>query len=284
MQKNHGSFQQETEVNAEESVVQCARGGEVISPREMVGYLRAREEGVELPPGMEEHFRACRICGDNWEFILRTDPVIRQYREERVELVIRHVLAEEVILATPANRESDLPAGEREAKVQTVQEELMQVGVPEKKHLKTILKCDELPSSTIISMCEKVRKIEDDRTRYEESKKLSSQFDLCVKRRQANDAIVEAIFETLMLSDADSIDLSDLKITPEVTAGMAAAFIASFPQTIYFRDPVLLERRKSGKSGGTVLFHRGRFPELTLEFDKVRAKFDAPVSAPGRII
>jgi hypothetical protein len=278
MQQNQTSFQQETGGIAEESLVQCVKGGEVISPREMVGYLRAREEGVELPPGMEEHLRTCRTCADNWEFIQRIDPNIRQFRKKRVNLLISEVLAgEDILAATPADRKSDLPTRERKAQVREVQQESSQAqNVPEQD----IPNTEELRSDDILKVCEAVRGIEDDKKRYEAAKKLSQRFELRVELEQASGANIEAIFETLF-SESDPIDLSALKGIPDVTAGMATAFIASFPHASYFRDPSLLERDKSGALGDKIWFHRSRFTQMAHEFDQARARFGDPKSTSG---
>src|SRR5215469_15088561 len=84
--------------SAEEQVKPCTKGHEVLSARDISAYLRSIEEGVEPPPGVQAHIAACSICKENWDFVKETEQAFRQFRRERVKLIIRKVEEEDATM------------------------------------------------------------------------------------------------------------------------------------------------------------------------------------------
>ncbi len=253
-----------------QSVALCPEG--ILSPREMVGILRAEEDGAPVPPDVAEHLTMCAVCEENWAFVRATDPVLKKFREERVALVIQRVVGEEEF-APVGNAKSKLQPAEREALVQAVQQQLATApGVPEESWFQAVLtESGEIPVDRVLEMCGAIQGIPDDKQRYESAKKLSAMFTLRVNEEQKRGILTLNIMDSLLRPASESIDLSEL----EVAVPIAAAFFASLPQTSYFSKPPLLE-----KSGDAILFHPARLSRFRTEFDRVRMSFDRQSALP----
>jgi hypothetical protein len=241
-----------------------------LTPRELVGYLRAREEtGEELPPEVDDHLRTCDVCSDNWAFIMATDPALQRVREQRVALLIKNVGA----MVAPGDAAVSVSSQERDGLVSEVEKGLLESG--QRPQEETLFKAEiqraaELPYSRILEMCAEIQKIEDEESRYRQSIGLSGELSVRIDRMRENGTIDLTALEVLFEKSTESINLGRLQ---NVTLDAATAFVASFPQTSYY--PGLLER-----SGDDILFHQKRFYQLRPEFNKIAER---PVSGASTV-
>src|SRR5436309_2702289 len=107
-------------VATEQRVESCVKGNEVLSPRDLAAYLRAADEthteAIEvLPPDVKRHLFGCPACNENWEFLKKTDPILRASRKKRVELIIRSVASAEAAEKARATAAKDYSATLAEA-------------------------------------------------------------------------------------------------------------------------------------------------------------------------
>jgi hypothetical protein len=118
----------------------CVNGREALAPRDLAAYLRLitgtdLEEAGELPPYVQAHLDSCSTCQENWNFLKRTDPILRGLRQKRLGLIIRVVEAAEAAKAAEeqageyygeelAAEAKVLSSGEQEQAIAEVQEAL----------------------------------------------------------------------------------------------------------------------------------------------------------------
>jgi len=241
---------------------------DVLTPREIVGYLRAMEEGTELPAEVEEHLASCGACQNNWAFVLATEPKLRQVREKRVKLLIRQVQAEEEV------ERSSLDSVKRHASesrplVKDFEKALFEsTRDDEVKWIEKLWPDDDaaITVDKALELSKRVQEMDGNERRFLAAKRLSSLFEGFIKRKVDRE-LGWKILDLLISSKLEVVDLSQLGVTLDT----AAAFVASLPHASYFREPILMER-----SGNTVLFHRRRFSDVRAEFDRIRAAFEAP--------
>lgn len=250
------------------SPVQCPDG--VLTPRDMVGYLRAAEDGMSVPPEVEEHLEKCSGCRADWEFISLTDPILRESREKRVDLMIREVTIDDEIEKVD-EISSNLHTIEHQRLVNQVEAELLGSRVTtEDEWVKTAFaEISECTPDTVLELCRRVQSIVDDARRYVTAKQVARRFDMFTDRHLQREAKI-GILASLLLSNSKSIDLSQIG----APLAIAAALAASLPQTTYFRDAKVLE-----KSNDTILFHCGHMQKLLREFDIVRSTLEPRISA-----
>jgi hypothetical protein len=250
-----------------ETGTQCPDG--FLTPREMVGLLRAAEDNVPLPADVEQHLRSCVACAENWAFIQATDPVLRRFREKRVGLLIQGVTDDEQFERVDDSQ----PNAETADRIRLIDEIERDLSVTPTQSDDSVFQfirqeTGELSVDDILRVCSTVQEIEDSKRRYETAKRLSALFAARVKQEQERGRLTLSFLDSLMQSESDSIDLSKLG----VPVWIAAAFVASFPQTSYFSNSPVLE-----KSEETLLFHCARLAGLRREFDEVRKIFEHPL-------
>ena len=235
-----------------------------LTPREMVGFLRASEEGSLIPEDVVEHLKACSICEQNWEFIATTDPALREFREKRVEMIIQTVIQDENSGLQP------VPPEQRERLVGELEQDLSRTRsnfLTEDTGLQIALTKPEGPSvDQMLERIARVQEIENDKSRYEFANELAAAFAKRVEFDAERGTIKVDFLNKLMGEELGTIDLSakDRGVSPEA----AVAFVVSLPHTSYFRPP-LLEKTESG-----ILFDLGRFKSLRPEFKALAKKFD----------
>lgn len=256
---------------AEEVVTPCAKGSEILSPRDLAAYVRSEEEGEVLPPEILKHLSACSTCQENWNFLKQTDPVLRKLRRERVKLMIQNVVIEEEKQAqedaagkefaqslvkeqtsmsgTQCSQWTDefqqtLSAANNEL-VQAVQQEACKL-LKEQPN-----EPPEEVGTRISAISARVGAITDKRERWATTMKICALLKEWARIEEQRGKLTTQVLDVLMDPGSDWVDLSSL----QVGVGVAAAFFASLPETLFFGD--LLE-----KSGGTIRFHRGRWQQL----------------------
>jgi|HubBroStandDraft_1064217.scaffolds.fasta_scaffold18214_2 hypothetical protein len=243
---------------------------DVLMPREIVGYLRAREEGGTLTAEVEEHLKSCHVCQNNWAFIEATEPKLRKFREKRVELLIRQVqVGEELAEADAECRKARVT--EHRPLVRELERAFLETRRPdEPKWIEDLWAGDdEFTSDRVLELSKTVQEIDGNEMRYLAAKRVAALFECFINRKVKREVGLK-ILDSLISAQSDSVDLSTLGIPLDT----ATAFVASFPHTSYFREPRLME-----KAGATVLFHRRRFAELRSEFDRIRAAFESALAS-----
>jgi hypothetical protein len=258
--------------HTDEQDTQCAQGSEIFSPRDLTAYLRTYGEHGKLPPEVKEHLADCRICGENWAFIERTDPILKKFRRDRVKLLITSVLADEDPLPIAAEP-SEKVGEDRPILVEDLQQALSRPQsfpgadvIDLDELVQPVLGTGELSSDKVLATCRKVQEIPDDGIRYLTSKRVSAGFEVLADREQERGTIPnDSIVDQLMNRNSGWVDLSKLGVPLE----RAMFFVASLPQTSYFRNPDLFQQ-----SGHTILFNVGRFPQLLSEFEQLGSRFE----------
>jgi hypothetical protein len=235
-----------------------------LTPREMVGYLRANEEEPgSIPAEVLAHTDACPVCGPTWKFIATTDPVLRKFRQERVELIIQTVVQRENYLSEPISPE------EREHHIGQVEQDLSRIrsnSSPTDAVWQTILTKEEISVDQVFEIISGIWEIEDDQTRYIRAKELATIFARRVRLDQLQRKIDLDFLGKLMAEESAVIDLSSGAWG--VSREAAVVFVASLPHVGFFHPPVL-EKTESG-----IFFHLARFKSLMPEFIAVGAKFE----------
>ncbi len=84
-----------------------------MTPREMAGHLYAMDKGSTISPQVQEHLQTCASCQEDWDFLRRTDPILRQHHERTVQLVIQRVLDDEASEVVDINAAEELADEER---------------------------------------------------------------------------------------------------------------------------------------------------------------------------
>jgi hypothetical protein len=258
--------------HADEQITQCAQGSEIFSPRDLTAYLRLYGEGKKLPPEVEGHLAECRICGENWAFIQRTDPTLKKLRRARVKLLITSILADESALPIPVEPSEEV-AEDRPVLVEEMQQALYQPqastgsDVRLKELLQPVLATGELSSDRVLDTCRTVQGIADDGIRYQASKELSAGFEIRVARDQKRGTIPNnsIVYQLTNNRDSEWVDLSGLG----VPLASAMAFVASFAPTSFYRDPNLFQ-----KSGQTILLNVKQLRQLFPKFDEDGSRFE----------
>jgi hypothetical protein len=71
---------------------------DALTPREMRGHQRMKEKGTPVPEWLTVHLETCKPCKSAWDFLEKTDPIIRRQHAARqpqyAPLVIREVKLE----------------------------------------------------------------------------------------------------------------------------------------------------------------------------------------------
>jgi hypothetical protein len=257
--------------NVEQLITPCVKSAEVLSPTDLAAYLRAEEEGVELPPDVAEHLRHCVTCHENRTFIRKTDLILRGFRKKRVELMIRDVLAVEVEAAeeekateewdaSSANAGTTLPAVQKNDLADKIQSALSPANELVQEAQQAVSK---VPSAApldvggqISDICVKVGAISDPKQRKATTRGVCGVFRGSARRWEEqgilSPKIVDQVIDKLQ-SDEEWIDLSTLPVPLDV----ATAFVTSFPETCYFGDRHLLQ-----KADNTIRFNWGLYQQL----------------------
>ena len=228
----------------------CPQG--FLTPREIVGYLRAWEKQTKLPTEVDEHLNICDVCNDNWNFIRLTDPIFQEFRQRRVELMVATV--GEVRL--PLKGEQAIPSRLDEDHTQQVAQAITQVVSSEAIEQVTI---EKFTPGRVLQMCTRVQKIPNKQRRYWKSKDLSAECRKEVIRMEKRGEIDTTVLLNRLLGESsDTVDLAKLKIPLRATA----TFACSLPQTSFFRG--LLQRNSKGK----IIFRQKEFQARRGEFDE----------------
>jgi hypothetical protein len=235
-----------------------------LTPREMVGFLRAEEEVKgSIPAEVLQHLEACPVCGPTWEFIATTDPALRKFRQKRVELIIQTVVQSENSELEPMS-----PA-ERERNIGDIKQDLSRIRskpFPIDRRLQTILTEEKLSVDQVLEFISPVWAIEDNETRYNSAKELATIFARRVELDKERKKINTDFLDKLHAEESAIIDLSGGAWGVSLEA--VVVFVASLPHVGYFRTPVL-EKNESG-----IFFHLARFKSLRPEFNALGAKFE----------
>lgn len=73
---------------------ECPEG---LDYRQLRAWARSSEEGGPVPPGVLAHIGACVVCRPKWEFLRRTDPVVRKQFEAHVLSLAEQVTIQEIV-------------------------------------------------------------------------------------------------------------------------------------------------------------------------------------------
>lgn len=244
-------------------------------------YLRLQGEGQEHAPLIWDHIRTCDSCWPKWEFLSRTDPIVRRQFEERIGSVIDEVQAQEIIIRPDK-------AGVQEwleEMVEAMKRSLGQVsrrplpglgwlakalepfsftpafatvsaGGPDLDSFSVIATADKLEFRDIVRLCDSVRETPDDEDRFKRARGLAESCRARLERSAevGNNPLADAVIEA---RSKKWVDLTELKAPPED----AVAFVASFPLVSFCQEPKLLELR-----GEKPIFHSEAFFEMMPEF------------------
>lgn len=258
--------------DSEEAVTPCAKGSEILPPRDLAAYVRSEEEGEVLPPRVVEHLSACSTCQENWKLLKLTDPVLRKLRRERVKLMIQNVVIEEEKEAWEEAAEKEFAqsltseqtsmsgeqrsqwADEFQQALSPANNELVQA--VREEACKLLKKQPNEPpeeevGNRISAISERVGAIPDKRERLATTMKICALLKEWATIEEQRGKLTTQVLDVLMDPASDWVDLSSLPMGVDV----AAAFFASLPETLFFGD--LLER-----SGNEIRFHRGRWQQL----------------------
>lgn len=242
-----------------------------LTPREITGYIRQLEEGSELPPAIEAHIDSCSACIKNWEFIERTDPVLRKLRGiTRVPLVVQSVLAEEVFISEPVPSGAKLPQAESKRLVDGIKRGLAQRGShatkgPELEWASKI-GSENLTAEDILKMCETVQQIENEDQRYSSARRLAQLFELRLRK---------AIMENKVTQD-QLFSMNQEGSSADAPPEMVAVFLASFPHTSFYPESGLLDRAVN-----RIRFNPNRNIELRTKFERYKPKrLSGPLHRP----
>lgn len=252
---------------------QCPEG--YLTVHDLVSLLRATEDGEVLPDDVLAHFQKCDVCNKTWEFLKEHDPQFKEFRRERLSLVIATVLAEdEEDFADGAPANEELSPEQRETLTREMTEEFL--AVQEQKGVEWIHENLELAGKLSLERIYKhwddVKAIANDRVRYHAATDLARCFKKWVDlNRNEHMKILASLLRPAYL-DTAPIDLSTLSVPLEESV----AFILNYPATSFFTDVPILER-----SGEKVLFHRSTLAELDRKFQDLRPRYVTDDNLPG---
>ncbi|HEY3840649.1 MAG TPA: hypothetical protein VGL72_28955, partial [Bryobacteraceae bacterium] len=90
-------MQNEGEIN---TPAECPEG---LDYRQLRAYVRSEEDGNSdsIPPWVRGHIDSCAICRPKWDFLRRSDPVVRKQFESRIGILMEQVNIQEVIFGPP---------------------------------------------------------------------------------------------------------------------------------------------------------------------------------------
>src|ERR1035437_11180012 len=73
--------------------------------RQLRAYVRTLGEPGEdeVPPAVQAHVDECEVCRPKWQFLLRTDPLVRRQFESRVFSIAEQVVVQEIIFQPEPN-------------------------------------------------------------------------------------------------------------------------------------------------------------------------------------
>lgn len=263
-----------TELSEEESpkkIRECPE--DYLTPLDMVKYIRALEDGVEIPLDVAEHLQSCKACTATWGFLQATDPVFRKFRKQRVEALIHQLKKDEGFAKDEsdqvANRQEeheDSPQGNQENVIEAI------AGKYAEEIHAEIEKRGDLPLDWLFEKCANVQRIEEVRARYlvanAFAQALHTMFFADVESRpntrEISRSIATAPSETFDFTELKEHQPQDLPKGLFSVVELGVALIMRFPAVSYFPLESILER-----SGSGVLFHREAFDRYRKEFEKL---------------
>ena len=247
-----------------------AATGRHLTPREMTGYFRARGDGLQIPDEIAQHLNTCKTCRPDWELIQQSDPLLRTHEDARVGLIIERVVADEEFRRKSESTTGSTFSTDRVGMIQQFESSLSTVRRTDlDQWVREILSPKELTIEGVLKACAMVQNIKDDRSRYEASKIIAGAFETRIERERSpkntttdgsSKPITTETLGRLLSAEEESIDLSRLDIPVPIAAG----FVASFPPTLYYSSPALLE-----EVGGVCHFHRALFDKLIQSFHAI---------------
>ena len=285
-----------------EQLEPCEKGNEVLQPRDLAAYLRtlqAEEEAGELPPekkrlplearlpeAVNRHLQDCTTCTENWNFLKKTDPILRAVRKKRVGVIIRSVMAAEAedmkkVAAMQEFREDlatadkTLPSEQQDALMKEFQQALSSANLDLLREARSVAHAipGDKPHESGKQVCAIAAKIGEIRNNHE---RFATAHVVCGlfrdvytewKKKSAEGKLPLGLLDTLMVyqsvegksmvNEPKWIDLSTLKPVP---LDVATTFFCSFPEAIRSGSTDLFDT-----SGTTIRFNWARCQELREE-------------------
>ena len=239
----------------------CARG---FTPQDLVGYLRSMGPRDEDPPKViAEHLKECKICEYNWDFIWRTDPVVRKRHADAhrgMRLVIERVLGEEEPIPVPG-----VPVGLSPSQKQAAT-----------NRIAAALRgnnAEEISHKAVPEICRESWSIQNDEDRYLHAVRVSAIFKARaesqpVKGQSQRDDVDRTIWLANGVIDGGP---DSLALTPE-----DAEFLLSYWQVLYFSvNPLLFW---DGDKPDKFSLNCKAWREQKNKFEEIRKQYEPQVS------
>lgn len=252
-----------------------------LTPLDMVKYIRALEDGMEIPLEVEDHLQSCKACTATWDFLLATDPVFRKFRRQRVEALI-HQLKKDKELAKDEIDQVQNRQNERGGPAQDNQELVIETiaGKYEQEIHAELEKRGELSLDWLFGKCAYVQGIEKVRFRYLVASGFGHALHTIFFADIESRPNTREIMRSIATAPSEKFDLMELKkhrpkdLPKGLPSGvvLGVAFIMKSPAVSYFPGESILEQSES-----SILFHRDAFDRYRKEFEKLsKSDFVSP--------
>jgi hypothetical protein len=244
-----------------------------LTPLDMVTYIRALEDDVELPLDVSEHLQSCKACNATWDFVQATDPVFRKFRKQRVEALI-HQFEKDKKFTNHGSVHVKNRREERTGSLQADQEIAIDTiaGRYEKEIQADVAEGGYLSLDWLFEQCAKVQQIEEVQARFLKANAFARALDAVFFADIESKPNTREIVRSIVIAPSETFDLTKLTEhqAKELPKGLRSvvelgvAFLMRSPSVSYFPSGSILERSES-----SILFHRDAFDRYRNEFKKL---------------
>jgi len=214
----------------EELPEECPEGFEY---RELRAYVRSDAEGVPVPPGVLAHVDDCRVCHPKWEFLRRSDPIVKKQFDSRVLSFAEQVTIQEIVFRPRVSAAAAGNVGvsrQVQAVIATPARLTAAASLLQEPGMDRILDTRvPLEPIWVVDIFDRVRSIPDETERQRKGETVAALFEDRLKEKKISR---QRIFETL----------SKLTLSPQkqVVADEMIEVVAIIPETAYASNPPLL--------------------------------------------
>jgi hypothetical protein len=201
--------------------------------RQLRAYVRSAEEDGPLPPDVWAHIEQCVVCRPKWNFLQRTDPIVKKQFESRVLAFAEQVTIQEIVFR-PELKPTGAPTewfhqiehaiGARAGAGATA-------SLFEEPAMNRILDASSpLEPSFVVEIFDQVRSIPDESERLRRGRRVVRQFERRLKERKISQRQIVEVMSKWSSSPQKEV------LHDEMTVEVAAII----PETAQPTDPPLL--------------------------------------------